>query len=42
MNIDTRIIDGATGVIRPDGRLTMVSTARSVVADPELDALAGT
>jgi hypothetical protein len=34
MNIDTRIIDG--------GRLTMVSTARSVVADPELHALAGT
>jgi hypothetical protein len=45
MNIDTKIIDGSAAVIRPEGRLTMVSTAglrslRSVVPDPELDALA--
>ena len=34
MNIDTEIIDGTTAVIRPEGRLTMVSTAglRSLVA----------
>lgn len=35
MNIDTRIIDGDTAVLRPHGRLTMVSTSglRSLVAD---------
>jgi hypothetical protein len=35
MNVDTKIIDGSTAVIRPEGRLTMVSTAglRSLVAE---------
>ena len=35
MNMDTEIIDGATAVIRPEGRLTVVSTAglRALVAE---------
>ena len=38
MNIDTRIIDGATAVIRPEGRLTMVSTVgRTVLELTSLD-----
>ncbi len=35
MNIDTQILEGGTAVIRPQGRLTMVSTSglRALVAE---------